>query len=112
MMATLKNDEVQYGGESRSLDFAGDRGSNSRSQSEGTKSAERIGTAVAMIVLSFALVLLVIWAESRPNFARCSAMGRLGYPHRLLRRTSAAGLSAAGERRKRTDDRGSRKLGV
>ena len=76
-MATLKNEDLPYGSESRSLDFAGDRGSNSRSQSGGSESAERIGTAVAMIVLSFALVLLVIWAESRPNFARCSAMADL-----------------------------------
>jgi hypothetical protein len=73
-MATFEKDEMEIGPALRASNLADGDVKDLRPLNQPTTREERLGTAISMIVLAAGLVLLVVWAETRPSVRLCSAI--------------------------------------
>jgi hypothetical protein len=73
-MIPRKRSTQRYGNLESAGELAADDATNWRAGDQVSAPEEHIGMVVSMIVLTVALVMLVIWAQTRPSFERCSEL--------------------------------------
>jgi hypothetical protein len=72
-MKTFKNFDARHGDVNHSRELTANEFRQLRWQDEDQTPAERAGLAISVAVLVVSLIALVMWAESRSSFERCSA---------------------------------------